>query len=316
MELFVESGGYIYDLSDLCSSLSWTEELNNGAGYLDFSYVYDEMVGLIERGAPVRLTYDNQEKGVFYGIVFQVSMDQDKAVNVKAYDLLRYCKTKDTIVVDGDTLNSLVNKMCAFFSFTVGENTKTGYVLPDSVCTDKTWLDIIYGAISDTLLGTEHYYCLRDEYGRICLRDMADLQLPLVLGDGSLAYEYNYSASIDEDFYNQIKLVSANENTGRADVYLNEDMDSIQQYGLLQYYEVLDKNMDAAKAKEKAESLLRLYNREVEKLSFTCIGDLSVRPGCSIYGSIADIKLERRLIVSKVTHSFLPIHTMSIDVMI
>ena len=264
----------------------------------------------------MRLTDNNQSTGIFYGHAFKVSMDQDKVVKVKAYDRLRYCKAKDTIVVDGDTLNTLVIKMCNFFSFPVAENTKTGYVLADSVCTDQTWLDIIYTAISDTLIGTEHYYCLRDENGSICLRDMADLQLPLVLGGGSLAYEYSYSASIDDDFYNQVKLVTANEDTGRADVYLTMDSESIERYGLLQYYEVLDKNTEYAKAKDKAEKLLRLYNREVETMSFSCIGDLSVRAGCSIYGSIEDIHLQRRLIVNKVTHKFLPVHIMDVEVMI
>lgn len=316
MELFIETDGYIYDISGMCTELSWTDPLNDGAGYLDFSYLYDGQVGMVERGAPVRLTDGDQTRGIFFGYVFKVSMDQDKKVQVKAYDMLRYCKAKDTIVMEGDTLNTLVTKMCNFFTFPTGENTGTGYVLRDNVFTDKTWLDIIYTSISDTLLGTEHYYCLRDEYGTICLRDMADLQLPLILGDGSLAYEYSYSASIDDDFYNQVKLVLPNESTGRADVYLTKDSGSIRQYGLLQYYEVLDKNVELYKAKDKADKLLRLYNREVETLSIGCLGDLSVRAGCSIYGSITDINLERRLIVKRVTHKLMPVHTMDLEVMI
>lgn len=316
MELFVESGGGIYDITGMCTELSWTDPLNDGAGYLEFSYVYDSQIGLIERGAPVRLTGDDQKNGIFFGYVFKAAMGDNRIVTVKAYDSLRYCKTKDTIVVDGDTLNSLEVKMCSFFGFRMGENTPTGYLLPASVCTDKTWLDIMYTAISDTLIGTGHYYCLRDEYGTICLRDMEDLQLTLVLGDGSLVYGYSYTVSIDDEFYNQIKLVSANENTGRADVWLTRDSDSINQYGLLQYYEVLDNNTDAAKARDKADKLLQLYNREVETLSFSCLGDLSVRAGCSIFGSIEDIGLQRRLIVKKAMHNFLPVHTMEIEVMI
>lgn len=312
----METDSKIYDMTDLCTELSWTDPLNNGASYLEFSYIFDDQIGLIERGAPVRLSDNNQTQGIFYGIVFKVETGQNRIIKVKAYDRLRYLKAKETIVVDGDTLNTLITKACRFFRFPVGKNTRTGYVLPDSVCTDKTWLDIIYTAISDTLIGTKDYYCLRDEYGTICLRDMADMQLPLVLGDGSLTYAYSYSASIDDDFYNQVKLVAANEKTGRADVYLTADSESIERYGLLQYYEVLDKNTDSAKAKDKALSLLRLYNREVETLSLSCLGDISVRAGCSIYGSIADVELERRLIVNKVTHKFLPAHTMEVEVMI
>lgn len=316
MELFTETGGFIYDITELCTELSWTDPLNDGAGYLEFTYLWNARIGLIERGAPVRLSDQDQSAGIFYGIVFRAETSQDKTVKVKAYDRLRYLKAKDTIVSDGDNLNSLVTRACRFFQFPQGENTRSDYTLPDALSTDKSWLDIIYTAISDTLIGTGRYYCLRDENGSICLRDMADLQLPLVLGDDSLAYGYSYSVSIDDDFYNQIKLVAANENTGKADVYLTADSKSIEQYGLLQYYEVLGQDTDAARARDKAQSLLRLYNREVETLTLSCLGNLSVRAGCSIYGSIGDIGLERRLIVQKVTHRFLPVYTMEVEVMI
>ena len=315
MELFVETGGYIKDITETVKELSWTDPLNDGAGYLEFSYILGDM-DLIERGAPVRLSQEDQSQGIFFGYVFKVTVNQNRIVKVKAYDKLRYLKAKDTIVIEGDTLNSLVRKAANFFCFSIGTNTPTGYRLADAVNTDKSWLDIIYTAISDTLIGTKSYYCLRDEYGDLCLRDMEDLQLPLVLGDGSLVYEYDYSASIDDEFYNQIKLVSANEKTGKADVYQVADSVSIEKYGLLQYYEVLGNNAVGAQAKSKADNLLKLYNREVESLTLSCMGNSTVRAGCSIYGDIADINLGRRLIVKKVTHKFLPVYTMSVEVMI
>jgi len=206
--------------------------------------------------------------------------------------------------------------MCNYFGLKAGTLTSTGYKLPVSVQDDKTWLDIIYTAISDTLMNTGRWYCLRDEFGSIAVRDLEELQLDLVLGDESLAYEYEYQKSIDDNFYNQIKIVSDNESTGKRDVYIAKDSGSIARYGLLQYFEVLDKNANPSQAKSKADTLLKLYNREVETLELNCLGDTRVRAGSSFYGQIEDIRLNKRLIVRSVTHEFVPVHTMSLEVML
>lgn len=314
MELLVESNGVIYDMTGCCTKLSLSEPLNDGAGSLDFTYLYDG-AEIIQNGSYVRLCNTSETDGVFFGRVFKTGMGQDKEVKVKAYDQLRYCKAKDTITIENETLTDLVTRMCNFFQLQTGSLMPTGYVLQAKPQCDKTWLDIIYGAVGDTLIGTERMYCLRDEYGSVCLRDIADLQLPLIIGDNSLCYEYDWEKSIDDEFYNQVKLVSGNKKTGHADVYITKDTGSIEKYGMLQYYEKLENDYDPAKAKAKADALLKLYNHEKETLTFKCMGDLSVRAGNSIYGSIEDIRLNRRLIVQKVTHDFLPVHTMTLEVM-
>ena len=147
-------------------------------------------------------------------------------------------------------------------------------------------------------------------------RNLEELKLDLVLGDEKLCYDFEYEKSIDDDFYNQIKLVSGNEKTGRTDVYMPYDNTSIEKYGLLQYYEVLDKNYNPSQAKTKADILLSLYNREAETLTLNCLGNTAVRAGNSFYGSIEDIELNKRLIVRSVTHEFLPVHTMTVEVAI
>ena len=312
MEFLVEVDGKIYEISELVKSVSYTDKLNDGCSKLEFSYIDDDLV--IKNGNVVRFKYDGTN--IFYGYVFKVSRNKGKEITVTAYDQLRYCKAKDTIVVKNDTIDSLVRKMCNYFGLRVGSLTSTGYKLPVSVQDDKTWLDIIYTAISDTLMNTGKWYCLRDEFGSLAIRDLQELQLDLVLGDESFAYDYEYKKSIDDDFYNQIKLVSDNESTGKRDVYISKDSGSIAKYGLLQYYEVLDKNVNPSQAKSKADTLLQLYNREVETLELDCLGDVRVRAGTSFYGQIEDIDLNKRLIVKSVTHEFIPIHTMSLEVMI
>ena len=312
MEFLVEINGQIYEISELVKSVSYTDKLNDGCSKLEFSYIDDDL--RIQNGSVVRFKYNGAN--IFYGYVFKHEQSKAKEITVTAYDQLRYCKAKDTIVVKNDTIDSLVRKMCNYFSLKAGTLTSTGYKLPVSVQDDKTWLDIIYTAISDTLMNTGRWYCLRDEFGSIAVRDLEELQLDLVLGDESLAYDFKYEKSIDDNFYNQIKIVSDNEATGKRDVYITKDSGSIAKYGLLQYFEVLDKNYNPSQAKAKADALLKLYNREVETLELDCLGDTRVRAGTSFFGQIEDINLNRRLIVRSVTHKFIPVHTMSLEVMI
>lgn len=309
MELLVSNDKEIYNISELVNSITYTDKLNDGCSKLEFSFVGNDPV--VENANKVRFTYEDV---VFSGFIFKHGHNSKNEVTVTAYDQLRYAKAKDTIVVQKDTVTTLVKRMCSYFGLKSGTLTNTKYVLPTKPYIDNTWLDILYDSIKETITNTGEWFCLRDEGGSIFLRNIKDLELDLVLGDKSLAYDFSYMKSIDDDFYNQIKIYikGKDENTvGYFESAKSEE--SIKRYGLLQYFETVE-NQNASQARVKANMLLKLYNREAESLTLECLGDPRVRAGSSFYAQIEDIELEKRLIVRSVTHKFIPLHTMQIEV--
>ncbi|MDF2844926.1 MAG: phage protein [Herbinix sp.] len=311
MEFLVKVGDKVYDISELVSKISFKDSLNEGCSTLEFTYVNQNLN--ITNGSVI--SFKHNSTAIFYGYVFKVSRGKGKEISVTAYDQLRYCKAKDTIVVQEDTVTNLATRMCNYFHLKKGSLKDTKYKLATEVKDDSTWLDIIYSGISDTLMNKGEWYLLRDEFGKICIHELKDLQLNLILGDESLVYDYKYNTSIDDEFYNQIKIFVKGETTKESEFVVTNDTTSVSKYGLLQYYETLD-NSNAAKAKAKAEVLLRLYNKEVETLNLSCLGDTRIRAGSSFFGRIEDIEYNKRLIVKSVTHEFIPTHTMEVEAML
>lgn len=312
MELLViKSKNEIHDISELVKSITYTDKLNDGSSKLEFSFIDDDLK--VENANQIRFIHGDIK---FYGYAFKHGQNKNKETTVTAYDQLRYAKAKDTIVALKETVTTLTRRMCNYFNLRTGELIDTKYILPTEAHEDKTWLDIIYGSIRETLLNKGSWYSLRDENGLICLRDINDLKLDLVLGDESLVYDYDYQKSIDNDFYNQIKIYVKGEDDKTVGHFESVKNDaSIKKYGLLQYFETME-NKNASQAKSKADMLLRLYNRETETLSLNCLGDTRIRAGSSFYGQIEDIELGKILIVRSVTHKFIPVHTMEIEVAI
>jgi len=174
---------------------------------------------------------------------------------------------------------------------------------------------MISDCINLTLRSTQKYYYIKDEYGLAVLRNVNSTISDLLVSTGSTIFNYSYERSIDDETYNQIKLVRDNKDTGKREVYISKDNSTIKKWGLLQYYEKLDDSVNAAQAKAKSDALLGLKNKVQQKLTgVEVLGDKSVRAGYMVYVDIPRAGIKKFLLCTKAVHAFTDIsHTVKAD---
>ena len=205
-----------------------------------------------------------------------------------------------------EPLDSFLNVVAG----TIGDRIRIGQIdsteipLGKYLFDNKTYLDMLYQSIQDNLVANSYYYTLRDNFGALDLRDTLDLRLPLIIGDNSLATDFDYSLSIDDDTYNYVKVAADNKDAGVREVYIAEDSSNIGKWGKLMLYEKVDSAMNAAQITERANMLLALKNKETETLKVDSIGDVRVFGGSGVKIEISQANLNMWAIVDSVTHKF------------
>ncbi len=280
--------------------VTWETARKGVPGKLEFSVVKDNVISFQE-GNLVRMQVDG--KDVFYGYVFTKKRNKDGTIKVTAYDQLRYLKNKDTYNYANLTASGLVQKIAEDFFLKTGVIENTAYVIKRRLEDNKTLFDMIQTALDLTLQNTKKMYVLYDDFGKLTLRNIQTMKLPLLI-DKYAAEDFDYTSSIDGETYNRIKLACNNEKLHNRNIYMVEDTNRMEAWGVLQYYESIDENTNG---KAKADALLSLYNHKTRNLSVSgVVGDLRVRGGSIIVVDleIGDINLKNFMMVESVRHTF------------
>lgn len=307
-ELFVKIGQDVYDISESITSVKFSETINEGPSKLSFKMLD---IGLkIENGSCVYFKYDGAE--IFYGYIFKIDDGNGPEIDCTAYDQLRYLKVKKSFVLNKKTAGRFIKEVCYMFKMKWGHIADTKYVIPLTSYSSQTFLDVFTDIMKQTFVGTNEYYIFRDEFGKVSLRNLKELELNLVIGDSSLCYDYSRSFSIDGETYNKITYL--NEEGERIGEF--DDLETQKKWGVLKKYEVLKEDIEPAQLEKIGKNILALYNKEEQTLDIKCIGDKRVRAGSSFYLDIGDKNINRNAIVKSVSHEFTPVHTMDLEVMI
>lgn len=277
-----------------------TLERKGTPGKLTFTVVKDSKLNFQE-GDPVKLTLDGTP--MFYGFVFIKSRDKDGTIDVTAYDQLRYLKNKDTITEEGLKASDLLKRIATDFRLNLGTVEDTGYTMETVVEENQTLFDMIQNALDETLLNTGKLYVLYDDVGSLTLKDINSMKTDLLI-DMEAAENFSYSSSIDDATYNKIKLAFNNEKTGKRELYVAQDGEKINQWGVLQYFEEIQTATGAA---AKAEAMLAHYDRKTRKLTIkNAFARPDIRAGSAVMVSLnlGDIIANQYLMAEKVVFTF------------
>jgi len=296
-ELFVDSRGNIQSPA-VVGGLRWDTWRAGSPSKLTFDIVRDEAANFHE-GDNVTLKLNGEN--IFYGFVFSKRRDKEHIIQITCYDQMRYLKNRDTYVYEDKTASDVIRKIAADFELQLGEIADTDYVIPNRDDSNTSLFDIIYTALDLELVHTGKLFIFYDDFGKLTLRDLADMKVDLVI-DEETGENFDYTSSINDRTYNRVKLVRENEETGMRDIYVVQHGRNIDRWGILQYYGVLQ---GGESGEEKAAAILDLFNAKTRKLKIqNAIGDTSVRAGTMpvIDLHLGDIIVRNHMLVEKCSH--------------
>lgn len=298
------TGKTVGNITPIITELELTTNRFDSPSKVTFKTVEQSGIAITEGAC---ITVSDGTAAVFKGYVFTAKREMSGEVSYTAYDQLRYLKAKSSYTFVGMTLEQIISQIANDFGLLVGTLADTGYIFPTLIKENESCLDIIFGALSTVIVQTGKIFNFYDNAGALTLTEAKDMYSSVIFGDGSLVTDYTYKRDIDKDTYNRVKLVKPNKETGRTDVYEVEDTETQAKWGLLQYYEKVDENMNSAQIAEAAQQYLLYYNRVSQTFSFDALGVAGIRAGMIVpvkINDVASLGTTRLLIAEKVKHTY------------
>ena len=299
-----ETGSQVYQPA-VEEGVEWTTQRSGTPGKLTFKVLKDDIMNFTE-GSAVRLK-DGDDK-IFYGFIFTQSRQKDQIITITAYDQLRYLQNKDTKIYEGKTATQFIQMLGADYTLNIGTMENTGYVIASRVEENTSLFDMIGNALDLTLTNTGKMFVLYDAFGKLTLKSLDNMRVgsgdTFLMIDEESGEDFEYKSSIDSDTYNKIKLTYDNEDTGTREIYIAQSGANINKWGMLQYFDTLQKGENG---QAKADALLKLYNKKTRNLKLTNVfGDNRVRAGSLVVVnlSLGDMTVKNFMLVEKCTHVY------------
>ena len=264
------------DITDLVADLTIKTTLEAQPGTLNMNVIGDGFEFIL--GGMLRITAGEQD--IFTGFIFSVTTTKAKAVQIIAYDVLRYLKIKDTYIIGkGQTASDIFKIVCKRLELETGTIDRATWAQPPKAYESTGGFDILREVIENALAYEKRYYVLIPEGKKIGFRDIEKLRTNIIIDEENGEIDFRHNANIDQETYNKFKIISEDAKTWKT--YRNDS--HIKQWGLLQYSEKFGNPVKEADLPGLLDKLASLYDRPQQTLGLTCFGDWNVRAGTGVH---------------------------------
>lgn len=318
LELYLQNSntGKIFDISQVTEKITLTSSIEGEAGKLTCTLQKDPNNLLqVANGSIVSFIVD--KVGMFFGYVFKIGTNSDKNYKITCYDQMRYMKNTDVYTTANMTASNIFAKVCDDYGLRYKIKVPSNYVPEAYIHDKKTLYKIVERGMNLASINENARYFIKDEFGELVWSELSYEKTNIQLGEGSMATDYEYEKSIDNDTYNQIKLYRDNKTTGKRDTWIVKDSNNIKKWGLLQFLEKADDDTNEAQIRQKAENYLKVKNKETETLKLEGEGIKELTAGKGIKFVLPQEGIDEWMWIVSASHVFTKYkHTMELEVAI
>jgi len=274
VELFIDSGGAVTEVSSLAPSISWSGDLRQCGRSLSFSLLSsptDKEIPVveIEMGAPVQFQMDG--KTLFDGFVFARQIDTESSkMDIRCFDRGIYVKRNELSRSFSNALpEDIAVRLCGEFGISIGSIAKTGIPISRNFVGVSLY-QIIQTAYTLASRETGEAYQMRFNGVALDIVAKAVTEETLVIQGGSNLISASVSESI-ERMVTQVAIYGEND----ALVDTVKDDERIRLYGLMQKHIKQGKDKDP---RQEARKILDDFGVE-RKMTVNNLGGLECITG-------------------------------------
>ena len=309
--------GKANNITPKVGNLNWSDSVDSLGTEFSFdmphSYWDKEFKDVLSCGDIIVISHSSNE--ILRGVITETPINGD---SYKGYDFAFYLNKSECVVqFKRIAADEAIKQLCAKYNVPVGSVSKMPTAIK-KVYKDQTVYDVIKDILEQVKQETGQDHRIEMIKGKLQITKSGSIKIkPTYIDELGKKVICTKSASINgsrsiEGMKNQVIVAGTDENKEQIkSIAISKK--SVAKYGLLSEVQTFD-DLNNAKAKNKAKTILKELNKVSTNFTAEMIGNDSVRSGRLLYFDRPEAKIKGWYKIKSVTHTVNNgIHTMSCE---